>query len=154
MILLPSIMISQKHFFIFTVSLYLLPSMHAHFHSGIANSPYLHSINCSFLCRQGLQCISLNSFHAFASFTIFRRKPDEVFGITYHVLGNKKKCNPVVVLFHLPGSQMKQLNLLPCPGTQKLTTRDAEAGPEQLQTTIAPEESSSSRKMHLALYES
>lgn len=68
--------------------------MHAHFHSGIANSPSLHSVNCSFLCRQGLQCISLNSFHAFASFTIFRRKPDEVFGITYHVLGNEKEVQP------------------------------------------------------------
>ena len=134
-----------------TVSLYLLPSAHAHFHSGISNSPSLHSINCSFLCRQGLQCISLNSLDAFVSFTIFRRKPDKVFGIACRVLGNKKEGQARGSAFHPSGYQMKQLNLLPCPGTH---TRDAEAGPKQHQPTTAPEENASSRKMHLALYKS
>lgn len=138
MILLSSIMISQKHFFIFTVSLYLLPSTYAHFHSGISNSPSLHSINCSFLCRQGLQCISLNNFHAFVSFTIFRREPDEVFGIAYRVLGNEKEGQAQGSAFHPSGYQMKQLNLLPCPGTHKLTTRDAEAGPSSTRPPQPP----------------
>lgn len=61
---------------IFTSSLHLPPSSHAQFYHGISSPPVLHPINCSFLCRQSLQYIFLNSFHAFVSITILRRKPD------------------------------------------------------------------------------
>lgn len=91
---------------------------------GISSPPILHPLNCSFLCGQGLQCIFLKSFYSFVSITVLRRKPDELFGITYHVSGKEKKAPPPHGAAHqdLSGHQVKQLTASPCPDTGHQTT--------------------------------